>query len=275
MPDEVELDSGRLVVVVEQSMARRHRAMAEALDEIEPDSAPVSFDLLDGVVACFGPGLFVNHAMAVGLSAPVAGEDLDRLERTAIAVGVPPGFETVDDHTPTEVIRLLDERGYVAGDATSVLICSLSELSTTEPLTLDITDVVDGDVDEWAELSAEGWGHVEPAPRSANDRFARIAHRSGTPGLLIARDAQTGRGVACADLHIDADVAILGGASTIPSERDRGAQTELVQYRLRTAGESGATIAVATTEPSSQSERNLIRLGFVRSHTKRVWRRGG
>ncbi|WP_253829825.1 GNAT family N-acetyltransferase [Prauserella aidingensis] len=67
------------------------------------------------------------------------------------------------------------------------------------------------------------------------------------------------------------DVAVLGGAATLPAYRGRGAQHRLLRHRLRVAAESGCNLAVATAQPSSTSMRNLRISGF-RIHHRPAWK---
>jgi len=77
--------------------------------------------------------------------------------------------------------------------------------------------------------------------------------------LVHADDAP----VAAAAMTIHDDVAVLGGASTLPAHRGHGAQTGLLRHRLLVALESGCTLATATARPDSTSAANLARAGFT------------
>ena len=63
-------------------------------------------------------------------------------------------------------------------------------------------------------------------------------------------------------------VASLGGASTLPAFRNRGAQTALLQARLAFAVESGCEVAMVTTLPGTTSQRNVERQGFRVVYTR-------
>lgn len=78
--------------------------------------------------------------------------------------------------------------------------------------------------------------------------------------------------VAAAAMTIHDDVAVLGGAATMPVHRGKGAQSRLLRHRLRVAVDAGCALAVATAAPDSVSAANLGKAGF-RIHRRTVWRR--
>ena len=110
------------MVWVERALAKRHCDMAECLSSLDPRSDAMTFEVADGFVAFFGPGMFVNHAMAVGLERPVETSHLRLLERRATEVGVDAAIETIDGLASASLTDLLCERGYVSAGKTSVLV---------------------------------------------------------------------------------------------------------------------------------------------------------
>lgn len=90
--------------------------------------------------------------------------------------------------------------------------------------------------------------------------FIRAEHRLPVMRrfLVMEREAP----IAAAAMTIHGDVAVLGGASTLPAHRSKGAQALLLQHRLRVAVDAGCDLAVATARPESVSAANLRRAGF-------------
>lgn len=84
--------------------------------------------------------------------------------------------------------------------------------------------------------------------------------------LLLEHDVP----IAAAAMTIHGDVAVLGGASTSRAHRGKGAQSRLLQHRLRMAADAGCALAVATAVPGSASAANLIRAGFT-FHRRPTW----
>lgn len=98
--------------------------------------------------------------------------------------------------------------------------------------------------------------------------FIRAEHRHpAVRGFLVSRD---GVPVAAGAMTVHGDVAVLGGASTLPAHRGRGAQSLLLRHRLRIAADEGCALAVATALPGSTSAANLVRAGF-RLHRRSTW----
>ena len=83
---------------------------------------------------------------------------------------------------------------------------------------------------------------------------------------------QEGEPLAAGALSLHGNVAVLGGAATLPSRRGSGAQLSLLLHRLHVAAASGAELAAATAAPGSPSARNLARAGFAVVDRHR-WRR--
>ena len=101
--------------------------------------------------------------------------------------------------------------------------------------------------------------------------FIGAEHRDPTVRRCLLVDGATP--VAAGAMTVHGDVAVLGGASTLPSHRGQGAQTRLLRHRLRTAADAGCTLAVATALPGSVSAANLERAGF-QLHPRAAWTPG-
>ncbi|MEP7024556.1 MAG: GNAT family N-acetyltransferase [Actinomycetota bacterium] len=91
--------------------------------------------------------------------------------------------------------------------------------------------------------------------------FLRAEHSA--PGLRRFLAWQQDQPVAAAAFSVHRDVAVIGGAATLPEARGRGAQLALLGHRLSQAAETGAQAAMVTAAPGSASARNLARTGFV------------
>lgn len=87
----------------------------------------------------------------------------------------------------------------------------------------------------------------------------------GRPGwrcyLACDRDVPVGT----AALFLDGDVAWLGAAATLPTQRRRGGQRALIARRIADASAAGAKVLVSETGlvVGNQSLRNLLAAGFV------------
>jgi ribosomal protein S18 acetylase RimI-like enzyme len=125
-------------------------------------------------------------------------------------------------------------------------------------------DVVDaGEDDPFLDVLLAGYG-VDGAVAA----FIRAEHRLPMMRrfLVVEREAPT----AAAAMTVHGDVAVLGGASTLPAYRGQGAQSRLLRHRLRVAVEAGCALAVATARPDSVSAANLRKAGFG-IHRRTAW----
>ena len=100
--------------------------------------------------------------------------------------------------------------------------------------------------------------------------FIRAEHRLPMMRRFLA--VAGGTPIAAAAMTIHGDVAVLGGATTLPACRGRGAQSLLLRHRLRVAADAGCVLAVATARPESVSAANLQRAGF-RLERRAAWAR--
>jgi hypothetical protein len=101
-------------------------------------------------------------------------------------------------------------------------------------------------------------------------QFIRAEHAA--PGIRRFLAWQEQVPVAAAALSRHGEVAVLGGAATIPAARRSGAQTALLHHRLSQAAAAGARAATVTAAPGSASARNLARAGFT-LHSRTGWKR--
>lgn len=127
-------------------------------------------------------------------------------------------------------------------------------------------DVVDArDVDTFLQVLLAGY-EVDGAVAA----FITAEHQLPVMHRFLV--LEQGRPIAAAAMTIEGEVAVLGGASTMRACRGRGAQSRLLEHRLRVAAEAGSTLAVATARPESASAANLRRAGF-RIHRYSAWTR--
>ncbi|HWL43779.1 MAG TPA: GNAT family N-acetyltransferase [Ilumatobacter sp.] len=253
---------------VERAWAATSVAHAEALARADATWGTDVFPVADGWAVLCGPGLFVNRVLAAGLAAPLAPAELDRFETRAGAAGVLPAFE-VSELTRPDWTDELARRGYTADGSVTALARPLAEPAGTIHGAVVVEQLASDRVAEWQELSALGWGITVPAARRASDAFAVAAAAAGQ-SLLVARDADDGRPLGCAVLIVHDGVATLGGMSTLPTGRRRGVQSTLVTERLAIAYRAGCDLAATSAVTGGDSERNLERLGFTPTHTKRT-----
>lgn len=180
------------------------------------------------------------------------------------------GADTLHEVSPyagIEVYAQLVARGYHPIEMSNVLVQPIAE-SRPASIVREIDPVKDGAV--WAETMVNGWSD-DPSVTSfirsiseLNLKNRRMSH------YLVELD---GAPVATASLGVEGEVALLAGASTIPSARRRGAQAALLATRLADARRRGCTTAMMVAQVGSASQRNAEREGFRVAYTRTKWRR--
>lgn len=154
-----------------------------------------------------------------------------------------------------EVVARLRAAGLVPRLGPAVAVKRLD--ATTGSRAAGRHDVVDGhDVDEFLGVLLAGY-QVE-GPVAA---FIAAEHSQSMVRRFVVVDEQ-GTSIAAGAMTLHGDVAVLGGASTVPGARGQGAQSLLINHRMRLAAQAGCRWAVATAMPNSVSAQNLRRAGF-------------
>jgi GNAT superfamily N-acetyltransferase len=133
-----------------------------------------------------------------------------------------------------------------------------------EPVEAEVREAGTTGVDAVAVLLA---GYEAPDPVAS---FIGAEHRLPAVRLFLAVDHD--EPIAAAAMSMHGDVVVLGGAATVRAHRGKGAQLQLLRYRLLAAAQAGCTLAVATAVPESASAANLERAGFG-FHRRPAWSR--
>jgi len=107
------------------------------------------------------------------------------------------------------------------------------------------------------------------SPKAVSD-FLLAEHSTARVRRFLAWRGD--QAVAAGAMSLHHGVAVLGGAATVPAARGLGAQTALLQFRLRMAEVAGCVAATATAAPDSPSSRNLAQAGFTVC-LRQGWRR--
>ena len=139
-----------------------------------------------------------------------------------------------------------------------------------------VVDRVTGDLTAWMDRMVEGFLHADVGgvggdampPREELVRWMSLT--SALPGFLAYAARVDDAVVGGASLRLDARIAQLCGASTLPRWRRRGVQTSLLRARLADAAREGCEIAVVTTQPASRSQENVQREGFALLYARQL-----
>lgn len=165
--------------------------------------------------------------------------------------------------------RMLVERGYQIIEYSNVLLRQINledrfEVSANN----NIRKVTADEIDEVGAVVIEGFFENNEVPFLFNEVFQACLVQPNC--TIFAAFKNEGRPVGGGSVFLMDDIALLGGASTLPAFRKQGIQTDLLKARLAYAQGQGCHWSMVTTEPGSISQKNVERLGFqvIYSRTK-------
>jgi len=195
-----------------------------------------------------------------------------------------PVFHEVSPMADPSTISLLNSRGYRPIEMSTVLFRELefgvppsggeesrlkAGFKTNIKTNIETRIIDDNEADLWAATSAVGWSTEMEGLADFMFSFGRISARTegGYPFLAELESKPIATGM----LFMSEDVCILAGASTILEARNRGAQNALFEARLRFAAEHGCRLAMMSSLPGSQSQKNAQKNGFEIAYTRTKW----
>lgn len=256
---------------LERTEASSNAAFVEARARIFPASR-AEWTEIAGVYAMFdGAESPLTQTFGLGVFDPVTEAEIKRLEAFFAKHGAPVVHE-VSPLADASLLPLLSARGYQPIELTSVMFQPITgenifDLSNNQNIKTRI--IKPGEEKLWAQTSANGWATEMPGLAEFMFELGQISAQAtgGFPFLAEIENVPVSTGM----LFIYDDVALLGGASTIPEHRKQGAQSALLDARLRFAAEQGCTLAMMGAAPGSQSQRNAEKNNFRIAYTRTKW----
>lgn len=222
----------------------------------------------DGVIAVFdGADSPLTQTFGLGLFGPVDDALLAGIEAFFRERGARTNHE-VSPHAGVETFALLVKRGYTPTELSNVVVQPIPDVA--QPQTSLRVRTIDRAADGAAfiETSVAGWG-AEPGVAAFIRELATVNLKNPAMTHYLVEDG--GVPVATGSMGMVDGVALLAGASTIPSARGRGAQALLLAARLRDARARGCDVAMMVANVGSQSQRNAERNGFRIAYTRTKW----
>jgi GNAT superfamily N-acetyltransferase len=255
---------------LERAEASACAAYVDARRAVQP-GAGAEWIEVGGAYAMFdGVGSPLTQSFGIGLFEPFREAELERVERF---------FRQHDSDTFHEVCELadpacgalLEPRGYVRIEASTVMIRPTAGGPTHLSGEITVRHIAPGEERDWAEVAARGWSTESPDLAGfVRDLGLVMSHATGSHCFFAEL---SGRPIASGGLNLAGGVALLAGASTILEARGRGAQSALLSARLAFAAERGADLAMVVTQPGSASARNAERRGFRTAYSRSKWQR--
>jgi len=214
----------------------------------------------------------LTQTFGLGMTQAVTASDMESFEAFFGRVGAPV-FHEVSPLADASALMQLNGRGYEPFEFTSVMFRPIDPSFSVEgPRSDSVTArrVGPEDMELWAQTMSRGWGEDESVGAFMLT-FSRVSALR-TSGFSFLAEAG-GKPIAAGGLTIHAGVAMLAGASTVPEARRQGAQSALLEARLRFGAEQGCDIAMICALPGSPSQRNAERKGFRIAYTRVKWRK--
>lgn len=226
---------------------------------------------VDGTYAMFDtPDSPITQTFGLGVFSTPSDAQLAAIESFFAARGAATYHEVSPLGDPT-LLALLHARGYRAIEQSTVLHRPTALPPATRATDVTVRRVAGGELATWADTAARGWGAESPELEGFMRDFGGLMSRArGTVCFLAECDGQP---AGAAMLAIHDGTALLGGASTVPAFRRRGAQGALLAARLAYAMRAGCDLAMMAAAPGSTSQCNAERQGFRVAYTRTKWMR--
>ena len=255
---------------LERAEAKSNADFVEAHAKFAPDSGANWIEVAGAYAMFDGVHSPCTQTFGLGLFDPVGPTELARLETFFQERGASVQHET-SPMADVALFMLLSERGYQPIEFTSVLYRPLhrqAELAIARNEQIQVRIIGANEQELWAQTAASGWSeHPEFAAQMLE--FCRL-NAARSDGLSFLAELN-GQAIATGSLLINDGVALLAGASTIPTARGQGAQLAVLESRLRYAAEQGCDLAMMGALPGSISQRNAERQGFRIAYTRIKW----
>lgn len=256
---------------LERTEASANAAFVESRAEISPESSAEWIEVAGAYAMFDGVESPLTQTFGLGLFEKITNAELDKIE-AFFKKHEAPVFHEVSPLAGLDLVALLNERNYQPIELTSVMFQSLeTENKHNLPLNPNIkTRIIEkGEEELWARTSATGWASEAQELADFMFNFGQISAncQGGFPFLAELEDKPISAGM----LFVFNEVALFGGASTIPLGRRQGGQSALLEARLNFAREKGCKIAMMCAFPGSQSQRNAEKNGFRIAYTRTKW----
>lgn len=196
---------------------------------------------------------------------PVSARGLDTALGLLARVGVASPLVTVVEGCEPEALAWLGERGFAPASSLARLVRELADVAAPAASPFRVEEVGPSAAAAVVAVCRAGFGpSMDPAWWRAG---------LGRPGWtqVVAYDGDVP--VATGALAVSRGVGWIGGTTTVPTARGRGAHRALLDLRLALAAQAGATRIGVLAADGGASMRNLVRAGFTVSHHVQQWRR--
>lgn len=261
---------------VDGAEARLTESVVRAVIASEPMSRAFVETTAGGVAAYAGPSSPMSKMIGMGFDGVPSSEWLADVEERFVERRAPLQAEVSTLADPA-VVALLGARGYVLRGFENVSGRAIDPADRDVPDDdVRVEEMTNDSAEEWIDTAITAFQHPDAEGVPADELPARdvleAALRPWTKAGGFRRYWATleGRRAGVATLRIDAGVAQLCGAATLPAFRRRGVQGALLKRRLADGARAGCDLAVVTTQPGSSSQHNVQRRGFALLYARAI-----
>jgi GNAT superfamily N-acetyltransferase len=223
----------------------------------------------DGMAAFAREDWPVNAAGGIGIgNNAFQSEQLDEMEAFYAQFGVEPRV-MVCPFTDRDLLQQLGRHGYYIAQFMNVHVRAFTPEDAVAQSTPDINVTIasEAEAETWALVNVRSGRGEDDIPD--DDKWLALARtaiaRPCVTGFIAWIDGELAGSAA---MCMRDGVATLFSTSTHPNYRRRGVQAALIRTRLAHAAQAGCDIAIVTTSPGSDSQRNVQRYGFDVSYTR-------
>ncbi len=254
---------------LERAEGRACVEFAEAQRRLRPESGADWIECAGAYAAFNGVDSPVTQSFGLGIFEELSPASLDVIEGFFLDRAAPV-FHEVSPFAGVAALDLLCMRNYRPIEISNILYRSVEKPATEHQSHISVRVIDSTESQLWTEVSTAGWAHEHPELRETLLQLGAIfSARQQSPCFLAEVDGKPG---AAGVLSMHDNVALFGGASTVPELRRRGLQTALLHERMRYAFDHGCDLAMMVAVPGSDSQRNAERKGFRIAYTRTKWK---
>jgi GNAT superfamily N-acetyltransferase len=254
---------------LERAEGRACVEFAEAQRRLHPESGADWIECAGAYAAFNGINSPVTQSFGLGIFEELSPASLDVVERFFLDRAAPV-FHEVSPFAGVAALDLLCLRNYRPIELSNVLYRSVENPLIEHQSQISVRVIDPEESPLWTDVSTRGWAHEHPELRETLLQLGAIfSARQQSPCFLAEIDGEPG---AAGVLSMHDNVALFGGASTVPELRRRGLQTALLHERMRYAFDHGCDLAMMVAVPGSDSQRNAERKGFRIAYTRTKWK---
>lgn len=252
---------------LERTEGRVAASFVEARQRLMPERSSEWREIGGTMVLYDGLESPMTQTFGLGIQTTATAEQLDEIEAFFRERGAPTQHE-LSPLAGVATTALLVSRGYVPIEHSSVMVQELAAVVESAPAPgLAVRVMEENDRAAWIDAAVGGWGEAVPGDMM-REISTLASHNASMVHVLVESE---GRIISTGSLGVCGKVALLAGASTIPTARGRGGQAAALAARFVEAKRRGCTTAMIVAEPGSTSQRNAERRGFVIAYTRTKW----